>query len=109
VQNQILGLMSTALSHYGTLRPDIIKEAFIKAEENNLKKNGCSIYETVMSKRLSRFNSLTICDKTYENIETNKEYFMNAVVQVFEDTFEHIYDRGVKKSFYETFVKKMVA
>lgn len=109
VENSIKSLLSTALSHYGTLRPEIIQNALLKTEENNLKKNECSLLETVMSKKLSRFNTLTVCDSTYEKIQTSKEYFMIAVNNLFEDTFSKIYDRGVSRDFYETFVKKMIA
>lgn len=109
VQNSILGLMSTCLSHYGSLRPDIIAEAFLKAEENLEQKNECTIFETVMKKRLSRFNTLTLCDETYEKINRDKNYFMNAVSQLFEDTYEDIYSKGVRKEFYEIFASSISA
>lgn len=109
VHNSIKATFSTMLSHYGTLRPEMIIDAFNKVEEMTLEKHNKTLLEDVLSKKLHRFNTLTVNDSTYEKIMNDKEYFMNAVNTVFEDTYEKIYDKGVSQDFYNTFVKKMVS
>lgn len=109
VHNSYKSMMSTMLSTYGTLRPEIIIESLQKIEDYTLEKKGVSVLEDVMSKKLDRFKKVTVVDKTSLKIEKDKEYFFNAVSNIFEDTFEKQYSEGVSNDFYTTFVKKMVA
>lgn len=88
VHNAYKAFLSTALSHFGTLRPEIVKDSFKKIEDYTLKKHKQTVLENVLSKKLDRFNKVTIIDETYEKLETQKEYFLNYVSEIFESTFD---------------------
>jgi hypothetical protein len=80
-----------------------------KIEDYTMEKHGKTVLEDVLSKKLDRFKKVTLIDETFEKIEKDKEFFFNAIHNVFEDTYERQYEKGVSKDFYETFVKEMVA
>jgi len=109
VHNSYKALMSTMLSTYGTLRPEILLESMQKIEDYTMKKHKKTVLEDVLSKKLDRFKKVTLIDETFEKIEKDKEFFFSAIHNVFEDTYEKQYEKGVSKDFYETFVKEMVA
>jgi hypothetical protein len=109
VHNAYKAFMSTMLSTYGTLRPEIVLESLQKVEEYTMEKHDKTVLEDVLSKKLDRFNKVTLCDDTFEKMEKDKEFFFNAVHNVFEDTYERQYEKGVSDDFYNKFVKEMVA
>lgn len=108
VHNAYKAMLSTMLSTFGTLRPEILLESFKKIENYTMEKHGETVLENVMSKKLDRFKKMTVCDETYEKMEKDKEYFFTAVHNIFEDTYERQYQKGVSDDFYHKFVEKMV-
>jgi hypothetical protein len=50
-----------------------------------------------------------VCDETFEKMEKDKEYFYNAVQNIFDDTYDSQYSKGMSESFYQHIVKKMNA
>jgi len=103
VHNSFKAFLSTALSHYGDLRPCTIEDAMNKVREYTLKKHEKTVLEDVYSKKIDRFNRLTVKDMD-ERLYTDKHYFVNRVFDTIEDGYNAHYDEGV--GLHDYFIKK---
>lgn len=99
VHNAFKAFLSTSLSHFGSLRPDTISEAIFKIEEYTQKRHDKTTLEDVLSKKFDRFNKLTICDKVYEGMEKDRNYFFRGLIDVVENTYQNIYEKELSKDF----------
>lgn len=99
VHNAFKAFLSTSLSHFGSLRPDTISEAIFKIEEYTQKRHDKTTLEDVLSKKFDRFNKLTICDKVYEGMQNDKNYFFRGLIDVVENTYQNIYEKELSKDF----------
>ena len=101
VHNAFKAFLSTSLSHFGCLRPDTIIEAILQVEQYTKSKHDKTVLEDVLSKKLDRFNKLIIQDNVYENLEKDKEYFMRCLVNIVDDTYLEVYERGLDEGFID--------
>lgn len=101
VHNAFKAFLSTSLSHFGCLRPGTIIEAILQVEQYTKSKHDKTVLEDVLSKKLDRFNKLIIQDNVYENLEKDKEYFMRCLVNIVDDTYLEVYERGLDEGFID--------
>jgi hypothetical protein len=101
VHNAFKAFLSTSQAHYGCLRPDTLATAILDVEKYTNEKHKKTVLEDVLSKKLDRFNKLVIEDKVYENMQRDRDYFINALVGVIDNRYLEIFDKGISDRFID--------